>query len=186
MLMSLKDYSHNGRYLEKAFSKYSSKSQKDLLQKYALLIKNVRLRFETYDDIDRNIEIVKKLSPKDRTIVLCGVKIRLSYKRFYLLQLLLGKGTCDDMDYIDACFSKNHFTCRVSTTLGNMKSFISKFKQNLFDSITEHYINEDDFKEQDEQMVSGIIDKLIKNNIRYDKCTITTSFVMEQRVKKQK
>ena len=184
--MSLKDYSIKGRYLEKAFSDYSLETQNDLSQKYTLLIKNARLRFKPDEDIDRNIEIVKNLSPKDRTIVLCGVKIRLSYKRFYLLQLLIEKGTCDDMDYSDAYFSKNHFTSNVMTTLGNMKSFISKFKLNLFDSIIEYYTDKGLFQEQDRRIISNIIDKLIKYNIRYDKCIITTSFVMEQRVKKQK
>ena len=99
--MSLKDYSTNGKYLEKAFSKYALESQNILSQKYTLLMKNAKFKFDDDYDIEKNIEKVRKLTPKERTIVLCGVKYRLSYKRFYMLQLLLLQGKFDNMDYID-------------------------------------------------------------------------------------
>lgn len=180
--MDLKDYSTNGKYLRKAFSDYSLEKQKDLLQKYTLLMKNVK--FNDDYDIDENIEKVKKLTPKERTIILCGVKYRLSYKRFYMLQLLLLQGKLDNTDYLDACFSRNHYTINQRTTTGNIKSFISKLKSDLKNSIVEHYTKAENSEDKNRTFIDGIVDKLIYYNMSYDKCIVKTSFVMQQRIQK--
>ena len=182
--MSLKDYSTNGKYLEKAFSKYALESQNNLSQKYTLLIKNAKFKFDDDYDIEKNIEKVRILTPKERTIVLCGVKYRLSYKRFYILQLLLLQGKFDNMDYSDVCFSKNHFTSNQQTTAGNIKSFISQLKSDLKNAITDYYTRIGNFEEQDRTLVDEIVDKLIHYNMNYDECTVKTSFVMQHRIHK--
>ena len=182
--MSLKDYSTNGKYLEKAFSKYALESQNILSQKYTLLIKNAKFKFDDDYDIEKNIEKVRKLGPKERTIVLCGVKYRLSYKRFYMLQLLLLQGKFDNEDYSDVWFSENHFTSRQRTTADNIKPFISKLKSDLRNAITGHYARIGSFEEQDRTLIEEIVDKLIHYNMNYDECTVKTSFVMQHRIHK--
>lgn len=180
--MNLKDYSNNGKFLKKAFSDYALESQKDLSQKYTLLIKKVN--FKSNDYIEENIELVKKLTPKERTIVLCGVKQRLSYKRFYMLQLLLYQGKFDNEDYSDVYFTKNHFTNSILTATSNIKSFISKLKSELKNSIVKHYTATDNLEEEDMVAITRIINNLINNKMRYDQCTVTTKFVMQHQISK--
>lgn len=180
--MNLKDYSNNGKFLKKAFSDYAPESQNVLSKKYTLLIKNIN--FKSNDYIDENIELVKKLTPKERTIVLCGVKQRLSYKRFYMLQLLLCQGKFDNEDYSDVYFTNNHFSNSIRTTSSNIKSFISKLKSVLENSIVKHYIAMDNFEKDDMVAVKRIINNLINNTMRYDQCTVTTNFVMRDRIHK--
>lgn len=101
-----------------------------------------------------------------------------------MLQLLLCQGRFDNEDYSDVYFTNNHCSNSIRTTSSNIKSFISKLKSVLENSIVKHYIAMGKFEKDDIMAVKRIINNLINNTMRYDQCTVTTNFVMRDRIHK--
>lgn len=162
MTINNKDSKNNNvKLLRKAFDKYPKNVQVQMKKEYALIIRDIKKPRSLQETYECYVPIIKKLSPKDRTIIYYGVSIRLSYKQFACLYLALIEGIVDFIVYNELKFSykraiENNYE-------SNLKPFVSKWHDKIFKQITK----------QESEYFSGksekFINKTIENIIFYKK-----------------
>ena len=154
MTINNKDSKNNNvKLLRKAFDKYPKDIQVQMKKEYALIIRDINKPRNLQETYECYVQIIKKLSPKDRTITYYGIPIRLSYKQFACLYLALIEGIVDCIAYNELNFSYKKPTENAYES--NLKPFVSKWHDKIFKQITK----------QESEYFSGKSKKFIKKTI---------------------
>ena len=93
------------RVINKAFDKYPIEQQELMKQESTLIIyRSVKnKKFDSYADY---MDFFKALTPEERTIIFCGIPIKLSKKQFAILSLLIREQKFYASEYAELEFKK--------------------------------------------------------------------------------
>ena len=166
---------NNVKLLRKAFVEYSKELQEHIKTNYNLVIRTIRQPKNAYETVASYVSVIKKLSTKDRTIIFYGTSIKLSYKQFACLYLILTENYLEGMDYCELSFSHKQSSYR--NFENNLKTFISKFHRKIFEQIKKQ--KPAYFKDKSDTFIKKAIKNLIfyKKNFK-DEYTIYSNFTV--------
>lgn len=175
------------RVINKAFDKYPIEQQELMKQESTLIIyRSVKnKKFDSYADY---MDFFKALTPEERTIIFCGIPIKLSKKQFAILSLLIREQKFYASEYAELEFKKKDKI--KDKTGGTLRSFVSRFRTKCALAIKNYAKkNSDTF---DTEKTLSLLDDLIFYELKYsNEYTLLTNFQLlkpksKERVRVQK
>lgn len=117
------------KIIHKAFEKYIPEKQEQMKREYCLIIHDITRQLKDNNSYSDYVPIIRKLSSAERTIIFYGVPIRLSYKQFAIIRLLIEENRIEPSEYSEIEFL-SHSSNKLALN-NNIKSFVSKLKKKL-------------------------------------------------------
>lgn len=172
------------RTIYKAFDEYPTETQELIKKEFDLIIyRSVNNKnFDSYADY---IPFFKTLTPEERTIIFCGIPIKLGKKQFAILSLLIREQKLYTSEYTELEFKEKQ-SKRKETANSNLRIFVARFKEKCLKTINSH-IEKNSAVFDDKKKILSLLDNLIFYELHGAEYVLLTNFCLKQmRVKKQK